>query len=146
MWEDASEAGGQGAIAIPLYDSVGRNCSGKPCDQAIVQQPFDPMALNSRYTHRAKELIAKFSRPGEKPFFLYMAYAHTHTPLAYSERFSNASKRPGFYRVFGNTLAEVDDSVGQIVDALDDSGLGDNTLIFLTGDKFVLAALAPVAG
>jgi len=107
LWEDASELSAQGAIAIPLYDSVGRNCSGRPCGEAIVQQPFDPMTLNARYTARATELITNFSRTGAAPFFLYMAYAHTHTPLAYSQRFSNASTRPGFYRVFGNTLAEV---------------------------------------
>ena len=33
---------------------------------------------------------------------------HTHTPLAYDSAFADASPRPGWYKVFGNTLAEVD--------------------------------------
>jgi arylsulfatase A-like enzyme len=69
------------------------------------------------------------------PFFLYVAFAHTHTPLAYRKEFEHASPRPGFYKVFGNTLAEVDHAIGSIVDAVDAAGLGDDTLIWLTADN-----------
>ncbi len=48
-----------------------------------------------------------------------MAFAHTHTPLAYDNaKWANASSRPGFRKVFGNTLAELDAAVGQIVASL----------------------------
>ena len=180
-WRDSS--GGfeaNGGVGIPMYDSVGLNCSGMPsCDATIARQPFDARALNGIYTQRALDLIHKnFSATttthvrtnidspttygttttttttygtttatslGEaaaepeagtrKPVLLYMAFAHTHTPLAYSERFSNASNRAGFSKVFGNTLAEVDHSIGAVVEAIDAAGLGEDTLFLLTGDN-----------
>lgn len=59
-----------------------------------------------------------------------MAFAHTHTPLAYSVPFQNTSRS-----VFQNTLAEVDNSIGRIIAALDTAGLSNNTLVFLTADN-----------
>lgn len=107
-------------VAIPLYDTNGTNCAGKPCSQTIVEQPFNPFALNSRYAARASGLIAEHAQSnrehiaggtGKQPMFLYVAFAHTHTPLAYEPAFENASSRPGELKVFGNTLAEVISSV-----------------------------------
>jgi hypothetical protein len=102
-----------------------------------VQQPFDPFQLNHRYASRAADIFAHYnpSAPINKgktvaPFFLYVAFAHTHTPLAYNEqKFGNASSRPGFLKVFGNTLAELDDAVGQIYSAIIANSLEENTLI-----------------
>ncbi|EDQ85126.1 uncharacterized protein MONBRDRAFT_29624 [Monosiga brevicollis MX1] len=121
--------------AVPLYDTQGPDCEAaqnKTCDETIVQQPYNPLALNGQYTARAIELIQGF---GTDPFFLYVAYAHTHTPLAYDPMFANASTREGRAQVFGNTLAEVDASVGAIVRALDVAGLLEDTLILLSADN-----------
>jgi hypothetical protein len=145
-------------VAIPLFDSSGPRCSGHVslrlfphialaqrlnwlgvaqvnCSQDISQQPFDPFALNHRYAVRAGEIFARFKAGGPdagKPFLLYVAFAHTHTPLAYQEKYDNASTRPGYQQVFGNTLAEVDGSVGEIMAALESNGLAENTLVVLT--------------
>ena len=43
-----------------------------------------------------------------------------------------ASTRPGYQQVFGNTLAEVDGSVGEIMAALESNGLAEDTLVVLT--------------
>eukprot|EP01047_Picozoa_sp_COSAG01_P014063 COSAG01_NODE_677_length_14312_cov_10.195314_4_plen_114_part_00 len=58
------------------------------CSQDITQQPFNPFALNHRYASRAAQIFGRFSPTGSgadagKPFLLYVAFAHTHTPLAY---------------------------------------------------------------
>jgi arylsulfatase A-like enzyme len=77
--------------------------------------------------------------------------------LAYSPTFQNASSRPGRAKVrqgrtlaylsarrlrhcrapqvFGNTLAEVDWSIGAILDSLESTGLRNTTLVVLTSDN-----------
>ena len=124
-------------VGIPLYDSTASNCSSHAsCNDDIVSQPFNPMTLNAQYAARAKRILAQYAEDDASPFLLYMAFAHTHTPLGYDEaRFGNASSRPGWSQVFGNTLAEVDDAVGQVHTALETLGLAENTLIFLTADN-----------
>ena len=67
------------ADALCSQDSSGPNCSGHvDCSQDIIQQPYNPFALNSRYAERAFEIFERF-KPGSgadagKPFFLYVAF------------------------------------------------------------------------
>ena len=82
----------------------------------ITQQPFNPFALNHRYAERAAEIFDRFKPGGDgadagKPFLLYVAFAHTHTPLAYQSQWDNASSRPGYHKVWGNTMAGACSSV-----------------------------------
>jgi len=101
----------------------------------IVQQPFDPTTLNELYADQAVNIIHKHGQSGE-PFFLYMAFAHTHTPLGYDgEKFENASRRHGRQKVFGNTLAEVDFAIGRVMSALEDVGLTEKTLVMASADN-----------
>ena len=125
-------------VGIPLYDSTGTNCSSRAsCNDDILTQPFNPMTLNAQYAARAKSILAQYAASNRSasnggtpnPFLLYMAFAHTHTPLGYDEaRFGNASSRPGWSQVFRNTLAEVDDAVGQVHTTLEKLGLTNNTV------------------
>lgn len=127
-------------VGIPLYDSTGTNCSSRAsCNDDILSQPFNPMTLNAQYAARAKSILAQYATSNRnassssgtptRPFLLYMAFAHTHTPLGYNEaRFGNTSSRPGWAQVFGNTLAEVDDAVGQVHTTLEKLGLANNTV------------------
>jgi len=124
--------------AIPLYDSTSFNCSGRDsCSEDIVAQPFDPFLLNTQYTTRATGILHDHVKNASNtdPVFLYMAYSHMHSPMAYDHQFEDKSPRPGYKRIFGNMLAELDHSVGKIIEALDDTGLRNNTLIFLTADN-----------
>ena len=110
-----------GCVAIPLYDTHGRNCGGAPCSDSIVEQPYDPFMLNTRYAARAREVIS-MNAPPAPPLFLYVAFAHTHTPLTYEARW-NRTAGPGHHSpVFASTLAEVDWAVGEIRKAADVSG------------------------
>lgn len=65
------------------------------------------------------------------PFFLYLPLNAPHTPVVPSAKW----KRPhplGHYACF---VEEVDDTVGQILDALDTHGLAENTLLIVTSDN-----------
>jgi hypothetical protein len=125
--------------AIPLFGAMAPNCSGyADCGRTITLAPFDPFQLSNTYKARAAEIFAMFGKNGSKsgtPFFLYVAFAHTHTPLAYPPEFNEASPRPGRLKVFGNTLAEADHTIGAILDSLDAAGLGEDTLVFLSADN-----------
>ena len=66
-----------------------------------------------------------------KPFFFYFAHTFPHQPLYASEEFHGKSRAGRF----GDTVEEVDWSVGQILACLERNGLTDNTLIFFTSDN-----------
>jgi arylsulfatase A-like enzyme len=69
------------------------------------------------------------------PFFLYMAFQHTHHPQFASKQFTNSSVR----LTFGDALNELDWGVGEILQALQDANVEDNTLVFFTADNGYVA-------
>lgn len=74
----------------------------------------------------------KFIRANqEKPFFLYLAHNMPHTPLGASERFEGKSAG-GLY---GDTIEELDDSTGRILDLLAELNLDEQTLVIFTSDN-----------
>ena len=74
---------------------------------------------------------------GERPFFLYLAYNAVHSPLQgaakYMERFSHIKDIQR--RIFAAMLANLDDSVGEILKTLNKKNLTDNTLVFFISDN-----------
>ncbi|MEX0322642.1 MAG: arylsulfatase [Puniceicoccaceae bacterium] len=78
---------------------------------------------------------SKTSKPGtrnpEKPFFLYIAMAGPHTPWLPSEEFAGKSG----IGLYGDFLMEIDDCIGRILKALEQSGESANTLVCLTSDN-----------
>jgi uncharacterized sulfatase len=67
----------------------------------------------------------------DRPFFLYVAHKDVHVPLFPSDRFRGKSAAG----LFGDAVEELDWSVGEILRALDDRGLRDNTLVLFTSDN-----------
>ncbi|MDR1115655.1 MAG: sulfatase [Tannerella sp.] len=84
--------------------------------------------LTTLYTERAVEFIEKNRN---EPFFLYVAHSMPHVPLAVSDKFKGKSKQ-GLY---GDVLMEIDWSVQEILRALNEQGLEDNTLVIFTSDN-----------
>jgi len=93
-----------------------------------VEQPADQTRITQRYT---KEAIGFIERNRDNPFFLYLAHAMPHAPLFASAAFKGRSRR-GFY---GDVIAELDWSVGEVLSALERLGLADNTLVIFTSDN-----------
>lgn len=93
-----------------------------------VAAPVDQTRMTQLYTDEATRFIQQDS---EQPFFLYFAHNFPHDPLwVRSERSGNSDAG-----LFGDVLEEIDDSVGDIVEALRDSGELDNTLIIISSDN-----------
>lgn len=102
---------------LPLY----RN------DKVIEEEP-DQRYLTKRYTEEAIDFI-KTNK--DEPFFLYYASNAPHVPLYVSPAFEGKSKR-GLY---GDVVSELDWSVGQVLKALKDLKIDNNTLVIFTSDN-----------
>lgn len=94
----------------------------------IAEYPVVQATLTTRYTERATDFI---QRNAKRPFFLYFAEAMPHKPLAAPDKHYKKSGA-GLY---GDALADLDDSVGAVLDALKQNGLDDNTLVLFTSDN-----------
>ncbi|MEM1223964.1 MAG: arylsulfatase [Verrucomicrobiota bacterium] len=66
----------------------------------------------------------------EQPFFLYLSLTSPHTPIAPSKSFQGKSVTP-----FADFVIETDWVVGEVMQALKDSGVADNTLVIFTTDN-----------
>ena len=97
--------------------------------ETMVEHPFDQNPLTTRYTKEAVQLIEHSG--STQPFLLYLAYAMPHLPLAVSEERRGLSSA-GFY---GDVIEEVDWSVGEVLQALEEKGIAENTLVFFASDN-----------
>jgi arylsulfatase len=96
--------------------------------QDTIKSLNDQDQLTTRYTERAVKFI---NENNDKPFFLYLAHSMPHVPLGVSEKFKGKSKQ-GKY---GDVIMEIDWSVGEIMDALENNNITDNTLIIFVSDN-----------
>ncbi|MBP89174.1 MAG: hypothetical protein CMJ64_21060 [Planctomycetaceae bacterium] len=79
---------------------------------------------------RASEFIAKAAKQPE-PFFLYMPLTSPHTPLAVNESWKGRSG----LSVYADFVMETDAIVGRVLEAIENSGEADDTLVLFTSDN-----------
>ena len=104
---------------LPLYD--GQEITGYNTDQ-------------SRFTTDLTQRSIKFIESAvndEAPFFLYLPHPMPHVPLFVSEERANNSGA-GLY---GDVVNEIDWSVGEIMQTLEDLGIEENTFLIFTSDN-----------
>lgn len=88
----------------------------------------DQSALTHTFTNRAVSFIRNHRN---QPFFLYLAHAMVHVPLAAGKEFRGNSGAG----LFGDVMEEVDWSVGQIMNTLEQEGLLENTVVIFSSDN-----------
>lgn len=87
-------------------------------------------AVLPKITEKSVEYI--HARAKEKqPFFLYFPLTSPHSPIAPSEEFKGKSG----ISIYADLLMETDWCVGQVLQALEVTGLANNTLVIFTGDN-----------
>jgi arylsulfatase len=96
-------------------------------DGAVIETPVQLDTLTQRYTQQSVNFIANNK---SNPFFLYLAYNSPHLPLTPSAAFLGKSPM-GLY---GDSVQEIDWSVGQVLQALKDNGIDNNTMVIFTSD------------
>lgn len=97
-------------------------------DEKEYERPADQTTLTKRYNEAAVSFIKKNK---DQPFFLYLAHSLPHVPLFAAEEHLGKSKRG----LFGDVVQEIDYGVGQIIAALKETGLDENTLVVFTTDN-----------
>lgn len=97
-------------------------------NDSILERPADQFTITKRYTEKAIDFITQHK---DESFFLYFPHSMVHTPLFASKEFQNTSPR-GRY---GDVMAEIDWSVGQVIKTLEELGIDKNTLVVFTSDN-----------
>ncbi|WP_439105626.1 sulfatase-like hydrolase/transferase [Congregibacter sp.] len=90
--------------------------------------------LTDYFTDQAVEVIENNK---ERPFFLYLAHWAPHTPLqALREDYDALSHIENHReRVYAAMIRSLDRGVGQVLEALEENGLSENTLVMFTSDN-----------
>ena len=95
----------------------------------VIEREPDQSMLVPRYTEEAVRFIRQHA--GRQPFLLYFAHTFPHVPIYASPRFAGKTQR-GLY---GDVIAEIDWSVGQVLEELRVQRVLDNTLVIFTSDN-----------
>ncbi|WP_194975363.1 sulfatase family protein [Aquiflexum lacus] len=103
---------------LPLYQN----------DNVVDTVWTDQSMFTIWFTEKSVDFI---NRNKENPFFLYLAHPMPHVPLFVSEKFKGKSER-GLY---GDVIMEIDWSVGEVLKALKENGLEENTLVIFLSDN-----------
>ncbi len=86
--------------------------------------------ITRQYTEEAVAFIESQAK-SDAPFFLYMPHSSVHTPIFPHPDFAGKSSNGRF----GDWVAEVDWSVGEILKTLDAQGISEDTLVVFTSDN-----------
>ena len=69
----------------------------------------------------------------DKPFFVYVGYSEMHEPPIANPNFAGKSTQRG--GLFADLVAEMDYRVGQVMQAVKDAGVEDNTIFIFSSDN-----------
>ena len=103
---------------LPLFDG----------EDVVATNP-DQTAFTRAFTARAVDFVERSSDAG-RPFFLYLAHPMPHVPLFTAPAFEGAGDTR-----YGDVIAEIDWSVGEVLAALERSGGADDTLVVFASDN-----------
>ncbi len=93
--------------------------------------------MEGEITRRAIDFMQRQAKAG-KPFFAYVSFSLMHFPVLPVPDFAGKTGNGNW----ADCLAEMDFRVGQILDALKELGIADNTLVIFTSDNGA-EAIAP---
>ncbi len=120
MWPSHPEAKPGTYPSLPLIEG------DHVVDSEVTAEDQD--RLTSLYTERAVSFI---NRHKDRPFFFYLAHSMPHVPLHINGVYRGKSQQ-GLY---GDVIEALDDSVGEVMKALEANGLEKNTLVIFATDN-----------
>ena len=84
-------------------------------------------------------------RDPKKPFVLTVWFHEPHSPIATDPRFQELYKGHKNSKYMGN-ITQMDHGLGMVLDALDEIGASDNTLVFFTSDNGPVPSFGGTSG
>ena len=100
------------------------------CRPGPMISDWDPYENIPTTTRKGVEYIKEQAKT-EEPFFLYFAYPSPHAPIIPNDEFDGKSQAGPY----GDFVYETDDSVGQLLQALKESGQAENTIVIFSADN-----------
>ncbi len=96
---------------------------------------FQPNSHMTDYFSRHAVKVIEANR--HRPFFLYLAYNAPHTPLQAEKADYEALAHIADHteRTYAAMLRGLDRGIGQVLKALEDNGISDNTIVIFTSDN-----------
>jgi arylsulfatase A-like enzyme len=133
-WDEA------GYTAYPLFKESGLPApmiwEGKKGQPSTPVMPLDlkvrPIVDGNYIIPKTVEYI-KRNAAAKKPFFVYVGYSEMHPPVIGNPGFVSKSTQRG--GLFADVIGEMDYRVGQILDAVKEAGIDDNTIVILSSDN-----------
>lgn len=112
--------------------SNARTMSGLIENDRVIEN-IQPITMLPRLCERVVSYIEQLAESvkGGKPFFLYIPLTSPHTPILPTPQWQGKS---GVGR-YGDFVMQTDAVVGEILAALDNAGLANDTLVFFTADN-----------
>ncbi|MGJ8650869.1 MAG: sulfatase family protein [Opitutaceae bacterium] len=90
---------------------------------------FEAIDVLDQLTAETVEYIAEYD--SDKPFFIYMPLPSPHTPIVPTSKWQGKSGLGSY----GDFVMQTDDVLGQVVKALEDKGISENTIVIMTSDN-----------
>jgi arylsulfatase A-like enzyme len=124
-------------VELPTLDSSFLMMHGRENGGTTRKGPtapgFDAEDVLPRLAEKSCEYITQHAPQAKqgKPFFLYVPFASPHTPILPTKPWQGKSGM----NPYADFVMQTDDAVGQILDALAQSGVADNTLVIFTSDN-----------
>jgi len=107
--------------------------------EGVAGSPVTPVAdfnletralLDEQIAVRTAAFIKRNAEAGT-PFFTYVCFTQMHPPLIHHPEFTGKSGGG----VYSDTLAELDYRTGQVLDAIDQAGISENTIVVWSSDN-----------
>ncbi len=94
----------------------------------VVEFRPDQHFTTKTYTEKAVDFI---DRHAGKPFYLYLAHSMPHVPIYASPEFDGRSGNG----IYADVIEEIDWSVGEVLEKLEEHGVLNNTLVVFSSDN-----------
>ena len=129
LWPSVGNTQGWNAKLVPpepIYDAR----KGERPPQVGALDVNNRRTMEAEITNRAVDFIKRNASTG-KPFFAYVSFSLMHFPTLPGPDFAGKTGNGDW----ADCLAEMDFRTGQILDAIKQAGIEDNTLVIFTSDN-----------
>jgi arylsulfatase len=129
MWPSVGDKQGWNAKVVPPEPIYDARKGEKP--RVVATLDLDNRrTMEAEITNRAVDFIKRNASAG-KPFFAYIPFSLMHVPTLPNLEFAGKTGNGDW----ADCLAEMDYRTGQILDAIKQAGIEDNTLVVFTSDN-----------
>lgn len=100
---------------------------------------FEAVDVMPTLTKKAVEYVRQHGKDRNNPFFLYLGFTAPHTPIVPAPEWKGKSELGDY----GDFVMQTDAAVGEVLNAIDESGNRNNTIVYFSSDNGFAPAANP---